>query len=42
MILPDAIAAAARRPVAVLGFGVSGQAAAALLRQCGCGVEAKY
>jgi len=40
MNLPAAIASAARRPVAVLGFGVSGQAAAALLRQCGCGVEA--
>ncbi len=40
MNLPEAIASVARRPVAVLGFGVSGQAAAALLRQCGCGVEA--
>lgn len=40
MKLPAAIASAARRPVAVLGFGVSGQAAAALLRQCGCAVEA--
>jgi UDP-N-acetylmuramoylalanine--D-glutamate ligase len=40
MHLPSAIALAARRPVAVLGFGVSGQAAASLLRQCGCGVEA--
>jgi len=40
MTLPEPIAAVARRPVAVLGFGVSGQAAAALLRQCGCGVEA--
>ncbi|HTB62341.1 MAG TPA: UDP-N-acetylmuramoyl-L-alanine--D-glutamate ligase [Opitutales bacterium] len=40
MNIPSAIALAARRPVAVLGFGVSGQAAALLLRQCGCGVEA--
>ncbi|HVU38929.1 MAG TPA: UDP-N-acetylmuramoyl-L-alanine--D-glutamate ligase [Opitutales bacterium] len=40
MQLPSAIANAARRPVAVLGYGVSGQAAAALLKQCGCAVEA--
>jgi UDP-N-acetylmuramoylalanine--D-glutamate ligase len=40
MKIPEPIAARARRPVAVLGFGVSGQAAAGLLRQCGCAVEA--
>jgi UDP-N-acetylmuramoylalanine--D-glutamate ligase len=39
MHLPEPIAERARRPVAVLGFGVSGQAAAGLLRQCGCGIE---
>ncbi len=40
MQLPAALASLARRPVAVLGYGVSGQAATALLKQCGCGVEA--
>jgi len=40
MNLPEPIASRAHRPVAVLGYGVSGQAAAGLLRQCGCGIEA--
>jgi len=40
MILPEAIAPLTRRPVAVLGYGVSGQAATGLLQQCGCAVEA--
>jgi UDP-N-acetylmuramoylalanine--D-glutamate ligase len=40
MSIPESIAERVRRPVAVLGFGVSGQAAAALLRNHGCGVEA--
>ncbi len=40
MQLPSAIASHARRPVAVLGYGISGQAAASLLKQCGCIVEA--
>jgi UDP-N-acetylmuramoylalanine--D-glutamate ligase len=39
MQLPAVLAPLARRPVAVLGYGVSGQAATALLQQCGCGVE---
>lgn len=40
MQLPTVIAAYARRPVAVLGYGISGQAAAGLLQQCGCTVDA--
>jgi UDP-N-acetylmuramoylalanine--D-glutamate ligase len=40
MILPEPIALLTRRPVAVLGYGVSGQAATGLLQQCGCAVEA--
>jgi UDP-N-acetylmuramoylalanine--D-glutamate ligase len=40
MPIPEPISAALRRPVAVLGFGVSGQAAAELARHCGAGVEA--
>ena len=40
MTIPEPIAERVRRPVAVLGYGVSGQAAAALLHNHGCGVEA--
>jgi UDP-N-acetylmuramoylalanine--D-glutamate ligase len=40
MPIPEPIIERVRRPVAVLGFGVSGQAAAALLVEHGCGVEA--
>jgi UDP-N-acetylmuramoylalanine--D-glutamate ligase len=39
MKIPATIADRVHRPVAVLGYGVSGQAATALLRERGCGVE---
>ncbi len=40
MSWPEPLAKLTQRPVAVLGFGVSGQAAAALLRRRGAAVEA--